>query len=113
MTAHRTPVGAAAGHVAARPVTVGWTAAGLVMAGTMLPLSLLLPPSLVLLSTGCVLATAGFIVAAVLALSGRRMGRDATTGWDVASSLVLLGFAAVLLTDMGEALAVLTGREAR
>jgi hypothetical protein len=113
MAAHRTPVGAAAGRVAARPATVGWAAAGLVMAATALPLSLHLPASLMLLATGCVLATAGFIVAAALALSGRRMGRDATTGWDLASALVLLGFAAVLLTDMGDAVAVLTGREAR
>jgi hypothetical protein len=69
---------------------------------------------MVLLATGCVLATAGFATAAVLFLSGRRIGRDGTVGWDLASALVFLGFAAVLLTDMGEALTVLSAEhEAR
>jgi hypothetical protein len=85
----------------------------LVLGATALLLSLLLPPSLVLLATGCVLATAGFATAAALVLGGRRMGRDGTAGWDLASALVFLGFAAVLLADVGEALAVLTGREVR
>jgi hypothetical protein len=115
MAVRRSPVGGAARHAAARsvPVTAGWTGAGLAFGATALVLSLLLPPSLVLLSTGCALAAAGFAVAAALFLSGRRMGGDGTVGWDLASALVFLGFAAVLLTDMGEALTVLAGREAR
>jgi hypothetical protein len=95
------------------PVTVGWTGAGAALVATALLLSALLPSSLVLLATGCVLATGGFATAAALFLSGRRMGRDGTAGWDLASALVLLGFAAVLITDLGEALSVLTGRPAR
>jgi hypothetical protein len=95
------------------PVTVGWTGAGLAFGATALLLSVLLPPSLVLLATGCVLATAGFVTAAALFLSGRRMGRDGTSGWDLASALVFLGFAAVLLTDMGEAITVLSEPRAR
>jgi hypothetical protein len=35
------------------------------------------------------------------------MGRDGTAGWDLASALVFLGVAAVLITDMGEALTAL------
>jgi hypothetical protein len=95
------------------PVTVGWTGAGVALVATALLLSLFLPSPLVLLATGCVLSTAGFATAAGLFLSGRRMGRDGTAGWDLASALVLLGFAAVLIADMGDAMAVLTGREAR
>jgi len=112
---HRTPASAAARGAADGlvPATVGWTWAGVALAATALLLSLLLPSSLVLLTTGCVLATAGFVTAAALFLSGRRMGRDGTVGWDLASALIFLGFAAVLLTDMGEALTVLSGREAR
>jgi hypothetical protein len=95
------------------PVIWGWTAAGFALAATAALLSLLLPASLVLLVTGCVLATAGFATAAGLLASGRRMGRDGTAGWDLASALVFFGFAAVLLTDMGEAMAVLTAAEPR
>src|SRR5687768_11147143 len=111
---HRTPAGAAR-HAQEHwvPVTAGWTGAGLTFGATALLLSVLLPPALVLLATGCVLATAGFVAAAALFLSGRRMGRDGTAGWDLASALVFLGFAAVLLTDMGEAIAVLTESKAR
>jgi len=89
------------------PVTIGWAMAGLALGATVLLASLLLPPSLLLLATGVVLATAGFAIAATLFLSGRRMGSDGTVGWDLASSLVFLGFAATLLTDTGEALTAL------
>jgi hypothetical protein len=75
--------------------------------------SLVLPPSLVLLATGSVLATAGFALAAGLFLSGRRMGRDGTVGWDAAAALVVLGFAAGLLADTGEALTALAELKAR
>ena len=113
MKAHRMLSGAAARYPAERPapamvpVTVGWAAAGLALAATALLLSLLLPPSLVLLATGCTLATAGFATAAAVFLSGRRMGRDGTLGWDFASAMVFLGLAAVLVTDTGEALTAL------
>lgn len=115
MAAHRTPAGRAARHAGEHlvPVTVGWTGAGLAFGATALLLSVLLPSALVLLATGCVLATAGFVTAAALFLSGRRMGRDGTAGWDLASALVFLGFAAVLLADLGEAMTVLSGPKAR
>lgn len=112
MPVYRTPAGAASRDAAERatvtvPVTTGWTAAGTALGVTALLMSLLLPPSLALLTTGCLLATAGFATAAALFLSGRRMGRDGTAGWDLASALVFLGVAAVLIADMGEALATL------
>jgi hypothetical protein len=112
---HRTPASAAARGAVDRlvPATIGWTWAGLALGATALLLSLLLPSSLVPLATGCALATAGFVTAAALFLSGRRMGRDGTVGWDLASALVFLGFAAVLLTDLGEALTVLSERQVR
>jgi hypothetical protein len=112
---HRTFASTAARGDAGRltNATVGWTWAGAALGATVLLLSLLLPSSLVLLATGCVLATAGFATAAAVFLSGRRMGGDGTVGWDLASALVFLGFAAVLLTDMGEALTVLAERQAR
>jgi hypothetical protein len=113
MPGHRTAVAHPARRPEEPPVTLGWTAAGLALVATSLSLSMLLPSSLVLLVTGCVLATAGFVTAAALFLRGRRLGRDATAGWDLASALVFLGFAAVLLTDMGEAVAVLTAPELR
>lgn len=115
MAVYRTPVGGAVRHVAAHsvPVTVSWTGAGLAFGATVLLLSLLLPPSLALLTTGCALATAGFATAAALFLSGRRLGRDGTAGWDLASALVFLGFAAVLLADLGEALTALAELKAR
>jgi hypothetical protein len=112
MAVHRTPARAAR-HAAERsapvavPVTVGWTAAGVALGATALLLSLLLPPSLALLTTGCALAIAGFATAAAVRLSGRRMGRDGTVGWDLASALLFLGLAAVLVTDTGEALTAL------
>jgi hypothetical protein len=115
MAAHRSPAGGAARNAAARsvPVTVGWTGAGLAFGATALVLSLLLPPSLALLTTGCAVAAVGFATAAALFLSGRRMGRDGTAGWDLASALTFLGFAAVLLADMGEALTALAELRAR
>lgn len=95
------------------PVTVGLTMAGVALCTTALLLSPFLHPSLVLLATGCALAIAGFVTAAALLLSGHRMGRDGTIGWDLASASVFLGLAAVLLTDVGEVLTVSAELKAR
>ncbi len=115
MAARRTPVGGATRHAAERrlPVTAGWSAAGAMLCATALLLSMVVPSPLTLLASGCVLATAGFAMAAALFLSGRRMGRDGTAGWDLASALVFLGLAAVLLSDTGEALTALADLRAR
>jgi hypothetical protein len=111
----RIPAGGNGRHPAARlvPSTAGWTVAGLALCATAALFSLVLPAPLVLLATGSVLALAGFAVAAGLYLAGRRMGRDGTAGWDTAASLVLLGFAAALLADTGEALTAFAELRAR
>jgi hypothetical protein len=87
--------------------------AGLALGATFLLSSLLLPPPLVLLATGSVLAIGGFVVAAVLFLAGRGMGRDGTVGWDMAAAMVLFGFAAALLADTGDALNTIAELRAR
>jgi hypothetical protein len=105
----RVPVGRNARQPAGRPAlsTVGWTVAGAALCITAFLSSLMLPPPLVLVATGSVLALAGFGLAAGLLAAGRRMGRDGTVGWDTAAALVFFGFAAALLADTGEALTAL------
>jgi hypothetical protein len=95
------------------PSTTGWGMAGAVLCATALASSLLLPAPLVLLATGCVLATIGFTVAAGLLLTGYRMGRDGTVGWDMAAALVFFGFSAALLADTGAAFTALAELKAR
>jgi hypothetical protein len=87
--------------------TMGWAVAGAVLCASALFATLLLPPPLVLLATGSVLAVVGLALAAALFVAGRRMGRDGTVGWDAAAALVFFGFAAALLADTGEALTAL------
>jgi hypothetical protein len=91
----------------------GWGMAGAVLCAAALASSLLLPAPLVLLATGSALVTIGFAVAAGLLLTGHRMGRDGTAGWEMAAALVFLGFAAALLADAGEALTALAELKAR
>jgi hypothetical protein len=95
------------------PGTAGWTAAGVVLLAAASLSALFLPEALVLLATGSALVIVGFAVASVLVLAGRRMGRDATTGWDAAAALVFLGFAAALLADTGAALSAFAELRAR
>ena len=95
------------------PSTAGWMAAGLALCAAAALSSLILPPPLVLLATGSVLAAAGFALAAALYAAGRRMGRDGTVGWDTAAALVLFGFAAATLTDTGAALTAFAELRAR
>ena len=105
----RMPAGGSDRHPAGRlaPSTVGWSVAGGALGATAVLSSLILPPPLVLLATGCVLAIAGLVLAAALYAAGRRMGRNGTAGWDTAAALVFFGFAAALLADTGEAMTAL------
>lgn len=105
----RMPAGGNAHHPHGRIVssTMGWAGAGAVLCATAFSATLLLPPPLVLLATGSMLAIAGLALAAALFVAGRRMGRDGTVGWDAAAALVFFGFAAALLADTGEALTAL------
>jgi hypothetical protein len=49
----------------------------------------------------------GFTIAAGLYLAGSRMKRDWNRAWEFAAVLAFLGFAASMLSDSGETLAVL------
>lgn len=114
MATHRLPAGQALRRSArVAPSTAGWGMAGAVLCATALASSLLLPAPLVLLATGCVLVTIGFAVAAGLLLTGHRMGRDGTAGWDMAAALVFFGFSAAVLADAGAALTALAEIGAR
>ncbi|HEY7550695.1 MAG TPA: hypothetical protein VH913_14405 [Hyphomicrobiaceae bacterium] len=92
---------------------MGWALAGVSLCAAVTLFSLLLPVPLVLPAAACALALAGFALAAALTLAGRRMGRDAASGWDAAAALVFLGFAAALLADTGAALTALSELGAR
>jgi hypothetical protein len=91
-----------AGRPAPSP-TLGWSVAGGLLCATAIFSSLTLPAPLVLLATGSVLAVAGFVLAAVLLVAGRHVGRNGAAGWDAAAALVFFGFAAALLADSGAA----------
>ena len=109
------PTGTAARRDVGRgaPGATGWMVAGVVLLAAAGLSSLLLPEALVLLATGSTLVLAGFAVAGVLLLAGRRMHRDPAMGWDAAAALVFLGFAAALLADTGAALTALAELRAR
>ena len=111
----RMPADGSARHPHGRLVssTMGWAVAGAVLCAIAFLATLLLPPPLVLLATGSVLAIAGLALAAGLFVAGRRMGRDGAVGWDTAAALVFFGFTAALLADTGEALTALAELRAR
>jgi hypothetical protein len=74
----------------------------------MLPLAYqVVPPALVLPAIGLLLLLAGFGIAACARLTGAVVERERLGAKDVAGALVLLGFAAVLLSDAEQALAAL------
>jgi hypothetical protein len=75
-------------------------AAGWLMLAAQVETPLILPA----LSVGMVLA--GFILAATLYVSGWRLGRTLSAPWEIACALVFLGFAAGILSDGTEAVAV-------
>jgi hypothetical protein len=63
------------------------------------------PVTLVLPAMSIAMVVAGFATAAALYLAGSRM-ESFSPAWEVAGSLVFLGFAAAILTDSREALAL-------
>jgi peptidoglycan/LPS O-acetylase OafA/YrhL len=63
------------------------------------------PVALVLPAMSIAMVVAGFATAATLYLAGSRM-ESFSPPWEVAGSLVFLGFAAAILTDTREALAL-------
>jgi hypothetical protein len=64
------------------------------------------PVALVLPAMSIAMVVAGFAAAATLYLAGSRM-ESFSPAWEVAGSLVFFGFAAAILTDSREALALL------
>ena len=76
-----------------------------------------LPMALVLPALSIVMVVSGFAIAAILYLAGCRMSTGFSPAWEVVGALVFLGFAAAILSDSREALALLdemetTGRAA-
>jgi hypothetical protein len=63
------------------------------------------PVALVLPAMSVAMVVAGFAAVATLYLAGSRM-ESFSPAWEVAGSLVFLGFAAAILTDSREALAL-------
>ena len=75
---------------------------------SMLPFAyLVVPPALVLPAISLALLIAGFGIAAYAFLTGAADPPDRLGAKDIAGALVLLGFAAVLLSDAEQALAAL------
>jgi hypothetical protein len=109
MATHRMPADDVATDGAERPApgSAVWILPSAVVCVAALLLAALLPGALVLPAMSIVLAATGFALAAGLYLTGHRMGRNGTPGWDMAAALVFFGFAAALLTNTGEALAAL------
>jgi hypothetical protein len=76
-------------------------------------MSMHLPVALVLPTMSILMVVAGFIVAAILYLSGSRMGRGSSGAWEVAGALVFLGFAAAILSDDRQAMVLFDQMETR
>jgi hypothetical protein len=76
-------------------------AAGCLLLAAQVPAPLILPA----LSMGMVIA--GLALAAVLYLSGSRLRGPLSASWEVACALVFFGFAAGILSDGTDAVAVL------
>ena len=116
MSAHRSVTGAPVGRDPTRSTGrwLGWAVLTAVLGGATISFSILLPAPLVLPALSILMVAVGFTIAAGLYLAGSRMERDWNRGWELAAVLAFLGFAASILTDGGEALAVLdqmqTGR---
>ena len=76
-------------------------------------MSVHLPVALVLPTMSILMVVAGFIVAAILYLSGSRMGRGSSGAWEAAGALMFLGFAAAILTDDRQAMVLFDQMETR
>ena len=109
MSAHRTGTEAAIGrhatHTSASPI--GWIMITGALAAAAAGLAAALPTPLVLPALSILLVTVGFAGTGVLYIRGHRLTRDRHPGWELAGVLVFLGFAAAMMTDTQEALAVL------
>jgi len=66
-----------------------------------------LPAPLILPALSVVMVVIGFGLAAALYLKGSRVGGPPAAAWEVAGALVFFGFAAGILSNPGDAVAVL------
>lgn len=82
--------------VLATAVAAGW-----------LMLTAQVPTPLILPALSLCMVFAGFLLAATLYLSGSRLTGTVSAPWEVACTLVFLGFAAGILSDGTEAVALL------
>jgi hypothetical protein len=109
MSAHRTgteaTVGRQAANVSASPL--GWIMITAALAAAVVGLAAALPTPLVLPALSILLVTVGFVSAAALYLAGHRLTTDRHPGWELAGVLIFLGFAAGMMSDTQDALAVL------
>jgi len=67
-------------------------------------MSMHLPVVLVLPAMSVLMVGSGLIMAAILYLSGSRMGIGSSAAWEVAGALVFLGCGAAIVTDNHQAL---------
>ena len=74
-------------------------------------ISAVVPIPLVLPALSIFMVVSGFVIAAVLYLSGSRKSTSFSPAWEVAGALVFFGVAAAILADTREALAVLDQME--
>lgn len=87
-----------------------WALPIVIIAGALVAAGRLFGGPLALPALSLGLLAAGFVVAAALLLSRRRMGQaNAEPAWLFAGALVLLGFVAALLSDGDGALIALNG----
>lgn len=87
------------------PATLEWMLPLLVAAGAFITLAKLLAGPLALPLISLLTLGTGFGLAIALLLAGSRFAQNrSSTAWTIAGALVLLGFAAALLSDGPEAL---------
>jgi uncharacterized membrane protein len=93
------PIGLWFVTVLAAAVVVGWLA------------SAQAPAALVWPVMSIAMVVAGLALAGALYLAGSRMTNGSTAAWEIAAALVLVGFAAALLADSDQTLALIERME--
>lgn len=109
MSAHAVKTGTVAKHDS---TTIGWMLPLIIAGGATIALAKVLAGPLALPLLSLLLLGAGFVVAVALLVAGSRIGKSHKTAWIIAGALVFLGFAAALLSDGPEALALLERMQA-
>ncbi|HZA02075.1 MAG TPA: hypothetical protein VE665_07325 [Hyphomicrobiaceae bacterium] len=87
--------------------SVAWVVMAILLGGAAALISTHLPMPLVLPALSVLFVVTGFAIAAALWLAGVPLGGVRDGRWEIAGALVLVGFAAAILTDGEQALALL------